>query len=484
MDHRVLSVAVREPAPLNSLSAAQRTVVRVKHPRCAIIVPSGLGPARSRLHDGSGDIVTPRSAPETVAWTSRWDHQFRQILHEILRDGTPVQHADGKSVGDGRRSREIRNHQFTLATPQDRILWNPGRRLNVNDAIARFVWLVSGNDRVKDIEFYQPKVGRFTDDQLTVPGSNYGKRLFTPGPGIDQIQGVIERLHKDPGTRRALAAIYRPEDAVRDSADIPCAFGLSFHARAGMLHMTTIMRSNAAWGLLPYNVFEFTLLGELVAVLSGMQLGTYTHITLSMHLYEDEVEKATNACNVDLPDLPLPMPPVPRDTKWQQLINLAKWEADLRYEGAALGSLSYRPLLERGQEFGPYWSNFALGLLAYALGRRQKPSLRREVLSQCSDEFRRLLSTGTMLDEMDPPSLEDDPVMLESRKSLLNYASTAEVPTERREELWCRYSSEVVEDAARQQSGERRRRPALRSADWRRRDAETVDAEQRSTLFD
>ena len=124
---------------------------------------------------------------------------------------------------------------------------------------------------------FKERVLGFSDDTMTMPGSDYGKRLFMPEPGLDQVTAIVERLQQDPGTRRALATIYRPEDAVRTSKDIPCALGLAFHVRGGALHMTMMMRSNAAWTLLPYNIFEFTLLGELI---SGIPVSRYISMIL------------------------------------------------------------------------------------------------------------------------------------------------------------------------------------------------------------
>ena len=423
--------------------------------------------------------------PDSLSTASqRWDHTFRHILQEILQSGTRVEHHDATSVGHRRPSIELRNHQFTIDDPRDRILRNPERDLNLSGAVARFLWMLSGNDRVKDIAFYEPRVLGFTDDQMTVPGSNYGKRLFTPEPGVDQVKAIVERVRRDPGTRRAVAAIYRPEDAVRESKDIPCAFGLSFHARNDRLHMTTIMRSNAAWTLLPYNVFEFSLLGELIATLAGKKLGSYTHIALSMHLYENEIDHARRACDAEWNEIPPPMPPMPDGTTWDQLIELAKWEADLRYQGTTLSSLSYRPLLESARKFGPYWSNYGFALLGYVLKLRGKLSLRREVLAHCTDVFGAVLRDAAAVEELDQPSLEDDVVMLESRKNLLDYAEREALGTGQREELWATYASEVAHDARRQEPGERRRREAVRVVDWGQRDARRIQEKQRPTLFD
>ncbi len=106
-----------------------------------------------------------------------------------------------------------------------------------------------------------------------MPGSNYGMRLFQPKPNLNQIDGVIKRLQKDRAMRRAAMVVWIPEDAVRESKDIPCAFGSFCVIRDGHLVFITVMRSNNALILLPYNAFEFTLFAEIIATEAGVKLG-------------------------------------------------------------------------------------------------------------------------------------------------------------------------------------------------------------------
>jgi thymidylate synthase len=52
------------------------------------------------------------------------------------------------------------------------------------------------------------------------------------------------------------------------------------------------MRSNdAIWGL-PYDIFLFTMLQELLACELGIEVGTYSHSVASLHLYERHFELA------------------------------------------------------------------------------------------------------------------------------------------------------------------------------------------------
>ena len=181
----------------------------------------------------------------------RWDAVFKGVLSDVLNQGKSVEAGKSKSVGSQKRTIEYLNHTFSLSNPQDRILWNPVRKLNLFGALARFFWMLAGSDRVQDIAFYEPRVLGFSDDAISIPGSNYGTRLLIAQPGLNQIKAIVERLQKERGTRRAAAVIYRPEDAVRESKDIPCAFGMAFHNRDDGVYMTMIMRSNAAWLLRP-----------------------------------------------------------------------------------------------------------------------------------------------------------------------------------------------------------------------------------------
>ena len=101
-------------------------------------------------------------------------------------------------------------------------------------------------------------------------------------------------LRTNPTSRRAAISVYRAEDLARSSRDIPCLFGLMFHVRSGMLRPTVLMRANNAFGLLPYNLFEFSLLAEVVAAELALPLGPLIHNVISMHVYEPDFEAATS----------------------------------------------------------------------------------------------------------------------------------------------------------------------------------------------
>jgi hypothetical protein len=225
--------------------------------------------------------------------------------------------------------------------------------------------MMSANNRLADIAFHEPRVKAFTDDALTVPGSSYGMRLRQPQPGLDQVLGAIGRLTEQTDSRRAAVSIFHPVDAVRTSNDIPCAFGLFFHNRGGRLLTTVMMRSNNAFTLLPFNIFEFSLLAEVVAVEANLELGPITYFAGSMHLYDDDADRAAEFLATPIAP-PVLMDAMPVEAKpLAELTKLAQFEADLRHGSAAVNARTVEDWLDRAdRELHSYWAQLAYVLVA------------------------------------------------------------------------------------------------------------------------
>jgi hypothetical protein len=249
---------------------------------------------------------------------------------------------------------------------------NAAKKIDLPVAVARFVWMMSASDRLADIAFYEPKVAAFSDDGIMVPGSSYGRRIRQAHPGIDQLVGAIERLKEDPiSTRRAAISIYQPTDTTRDSNDIPCAFGLIYHGRAGVLNATTIMRSNNAIGLLPFNLFEFSLLAEVVAAEADLEVGSLHHFAGSMHYYDEDFSAiasstaAAKTLNLDA------MPAMPRDPKpLEQVKLLILLETEMRQKADTIRAPNVDEWRRHIQnDLHTYWQQLGY-LLLLAIARK------------------------------------------------------------------------------------------------------------------
>jgi thymidylate synthase len=74
--------------------------------------------------------------------------------------------------------------------------------------------------------------------------------------------------------------------------DVACAITLQFLIRDDAVHAVVYMRSNDVILGLPYDVFLFTMLQEIISTQLGLKLGQYHHFCGSLHLYDRHIDLA------------------------------------------------------------------------------------------------------------------------------------------------------------------------------------------------
>lgn len=210
------------------------------------------------------------------------------LMGHILRQ--PMSDSRGGLV------KEALHQTIVLTEPWRREVLTPGRHASLPAQIAETMWLLAGRDDVEWLATYLPRAPEFSDDGKVWRGA-YGKRLRswrtrTAGP-FDQLAWVIELLRKDPLTRRAVMAIYDPDVDTQDGKDIPCNDFLQFQAREGKLHAHIFIRSNdLMWGWSGINAFEWSVVQEIVASMTGNQMGELRFSISNLHLYDRHWDRA------------------------------------------------------------------------------------------------------------------------------------------------------------------------------------------------
>lgn len=266
---------------------------------------------------------------------------YQEILQDIAINGTEVDPiVDPLSIGsqfgsEARKTKEIIGYSFAIESPADRTVFLKSRQTNLPFAISNCIWTISGSDSLDFISLYNERGKQFSDDQTTLHGA-HGKRLFNVG-GINQIIAIINRLKKDPYSRRTVATIYHPTDNQAVSRDIPCPIAIQFLQRNGKLHAITYMRSQSAAMVLPYDIFLFTFIQEALAVELGLDLGVYYHTTGSFHYYQDEdylvqevIEENKNPSfiyDINVPQMPKNVSPFKMITSILSLENRMRLQA-------------------------------------------------------------------------------------------------------------------------------------------------------------
>jgi thymidylate synthase len=230
-------------------------------------------------------------------------------------------------------------------------LTNPRARLSRTETKGRFfsclgelLWYLAGTDDLKFIQYYLSHYAKESDDGKTVFGA-YGPRLFSMR-GNDQIANVIKLLRERTTSRRAVIQLFDAGDIATHHPGIPCTCTLQVMIRNDRLIMVTSMRSNDVFIGLPYDIFAFTMIQEILARTLGVDVGTYKHAVGSLHLYERDRKKAKQYVNEGWQETIL-MPAMPDTDPWPALRTLLDIEARIRQDDQP-----------DDQQLDEYWQDF------------------------------------------------------------------------------------------------------------------------------
>lgn len=227
-------------------------------------------------------------------------------LRLLLTEGATVPSRNGET-------KELYCHHIRLSNPTERVLISPHRGANIFAQLAETMWVMGGRDDVEFLSRYLPRAKDFSDDGKVWRGG-YGPRIrkWTQATGnhselrpqgetrwvqetqvVDQLAECVNILKEDLPSRRAVIVIFDPAKDFVQSKDIPCNNWLHFLVRDGKLNLTVGIRSNdAIWGFSGINVFEWSVLQQMVAHWIGVEVGVMAYTASSFHLYDYHYEKA------------------------------------------------------------------------------------------------------------------------------------------------------------------------------------------------
>lgn len=216
------------------------------------------------------------------------DEMLDGALMDVFNTGIDVSPRDQETL-------EVQGWTVRLVKPRARVVMNPVRDIRLGYAAANVAWNLDRRNDVESIVWWNPNGRYITDDGETFHGANYGQRWH------GYLQEALSLLDDDPDTRRAWVPIWRPQDIVADVAlgekdahpnwfyarwgkDVPCTLGFGLRKFEARLDMSVVMRSQSV-SILPYDLFLFSTLQELLAHSLGLQLGHLTWHAVSLHVY-------------------------------------------------------------------------------------------------------------------------------------------------------------------------------------------------------
>lgn len=235
---------------------------------------------------------------------------YKRVLSRLIHNGQKV-------APRGLGTREILHFMHVIERPLMRLCTVPGRKANPFFNMAENMWILSGRGDSAWITSFNSKLAEYQlDEGHTDFAAPYGRRIrqfnrhrdgqkeisvnkyttHTLGnlPKVDQLHHCWEVLRADKYSRQAVVTLWNPvfDYHLQKTKDRPCNTTIYFVIRTDdkgvdRLHMTVSNRSNDIHlGLYGVNFVQFTHIQEFMAASLRVEVGTYTHLSNSLHAYD------------------------------------------------------------------------------------------------------------------------------------------------------------------------------------------------------
>lgn len=252
--------------------------------------------------------------------------QYLELLRTVREQGKPKQ----DRTGTGTLS--IFGHQmrFDLAAGFPLLTT---KRLHLRSIVHELLWFLAGDTNVAYLHDRGVTIWDEWADERGDLGPIYGRQWRSwPAPDgstIDQMALLVERLRRDPDSRRHVVSAWNVGELDRMRLP-PCHVLFQFYVAGGTLSCQLYQRSADVFLGVPFNIASYALLTLMVAQVSGLAPGELIHTLGDAHLYVNHLEQAA----VQLAREPRPLPRLRLDPEVRSLFAF-------RYEDITL--LDYDP---------------------------------------------------------------------------------------------------------------------------------------------
>jgi thymidylate synthase len=213
---------------------------------------------------------------------------YHDLMRHVLEHG--VQKAD--RTGTGTRSVFGWQMRFDLAQGFPLVTT---KKLHLKSIVHELLWFLSGSTNVAYLRDNGVSIWDEWADADGELGPVYGHQWRswpTPeGAHIDQITELMERLKRDPDSRRLIISAWNVAELPR-MALAPCHALFQFYVADGRLSCQLYQRSADIFLGVPFNIASYALLTEMVAQQCDLTPGDFVWTGGDCHLYLNHLDQA------------------------------------------------------------------------------------------------------------------------------------------------------------------------------------------------
>ncbi len=101
---------------------------------------------------------------------------------------------------------------------------------------------------------------------------------------VDQIAYVINEIKRNPNSRRLVISAWEPGNATTSKLP-PCHYTFAFNVQGNKLNCHLTQRSGDIALGIPFNLAAYSMLTQIIAQETGLELGHFAHTIVDAHIY-------------------------------------------------------------------------------------------------------------------------------------------------------------------------------------------------------
>lgn len=153
-------------------------------------------------------------------------------------------------------------------------------------AVKELLWIFKDqSNNVKDLQAQNVRIWDEWEMEDGTIGTSYGWVVKK----FNQIDKLIDALKNNPQDRRMMLNLWQWEH-LDGGALYPCCWATMWDVTDGRLNCILIQRSGDLPLGVPFNTSQYAVLVHLLAQVTGLKPGLFTHVINNAHIYENQIE--------------------------------------------------------------------------------------------------------------------------------------------------------------------------------------------------
>ncbi|HSV62776.1 MAG TPA: thymidylate synthase [Chthoniobacterales bacterium] len=257
--------------------------------------------------------------------------QYHDLLRLVLDHGIPREDRTGTGTLSvfGAQARFDLRERFPLLTT---------KKLHLKSIIHELLWFLRGETNVRSLNEKGVTIWNEWADANGDLGPIYGAQWVrwrsADGAAINQIDGVIADIKRNPQSRRLIVSAWNVGE-LEKMALPPCHILFQFYVHDGELSCQLYQRSADLFLGVPFNIASYALLTMMVAQVCELRPAEFVHTFGDLHLYRNHLDQAREQLGREFR-------PLPR----MQLNPAVKNIRDFRFEDFTLSEYDPHPAIK------------------------------------------------------------------------------------------------------------------------------------------